>query len=82
MVNSLRGDDVRSFIDVMDEVRSTHSPPHEIRLTGVGTIMFCRLGPGCVRTFVKDQKEMYQIVVQGLPFSRGSSKIPGDPRLL
>jgi len=82
VVNSLRGDDVRTFVEVMDKVYSTLFPPQEIRLTGVGIATPRRLGIGRVRPLVKDPEEMHQIVVQGLPFPRAASELIGDPRLL
>ena len=59
MVRGLHEDDAQSFIDVIDEARSTHPRHSEIRGNQIDTFIFWT--PGTIeytRSFTTDPKEM------------------------
>ena len=60
-VRSLIGDDVQTFIDVIDEARRTFA--HANLLIGIDIDMSYRPGAGHARSFAEDPKEMSQIIV-------------------
>ena len=82
IVRSLSGDNAQTFVDVIDEARSTFGRHRDTRLIDVGIYTFCRLGTGWDRPFVTDPKEMPQIVIQGVSPPRTSSESLEDPPLL
>jgi len=79
MVGSLCGDEVQTFVDVIDEVRFTL-----FLIVECGQLNQHQryVGAGPVGPFATDAQEMYQIVVQDLSLPRTSSKSFADPILL
>ena len=82
IIRRLSGDEVQTFVDVIDEARSTLTHLRDIRLIDTDTHIFCRLGTGWARSFVTDPKEVSKIVVQDVSPPRTSSESLKDPPLL
>ena len=80
-IRCLTGDDAQTFVDVIDEVRST--PTHHCEsMIEIDIDTFCRLGTGKARSSAMDPKDMSQIVVQDMWPPRAPSEGPEDPHLL
>ena len=82
IIRCLSGDDIQTFVDVIDEARSTFTYLRDIQLVDTDTHIFCRLGTGWARPFVTDPKEVSKIIVQDVSPPRSPSESPKDPPLL
>ena len=69
MIRCLSGDDAQTFIDVMDEARSTFT-----RYRETNADVFWELGTVFTWSLSAGSKEIRQVVIQGMSPTRASSK--------
>ena len=76
MIRNLRGDDIQTFIDVIDEVRSPLVPRREIWLAKDA---FRRLGTGHPRPYAKGPNQVSLCFAQDLRSQCTHSEITSNP---
>jgi len=68
-IRCLPGDDAQTFVDVIDEARSTFTRYHKTNID-----VFRQLGTGFTRSLLVDSKEMPEAIVQDMWPTRTSSE--------